>query len=408
MQNMSISIIEFSVENFKIFKEKATFSMLARKGEHSFESNGENLLKTSLIYGPNASGKSTLLNAFSLLKNGIIYSAYGPEGSDLPYTPFRLLNDNKQPSFCEIVFSLKNRIFKYNFSILKNSVVAENLFEILTDGKEKKYLTRKGQKIVLFSNFKKSEDIKIKTRKESLFLSAASQWNDELAIKIVEGFKSLNVISSLEDEVYQGYTIDLMKKNPKVKDRILNILQKADFSIADIEIKKIPVPENIRKQIMFSSKGAPTTMNAVFFSHDKFDSKNKKTGIEKINMGDESDGTEKFFKFLGPIVDTLENGRVLLIDEFDNSLHPFLTKLIVDLFEKNNPNNAQLIVTTHDTSLLSYKDDFNKEQFWFTEKDKFGAGRLFSLAEFKPRNDTEFSKKYLEGRFGALPFIDSL
>ena len=125
-------------------------------------------------------------------------------------------------------------------------------------------------------------------------------------------------------------------------------------------------------------------------------------------MGNESMGTQKFFDILGPIIDTIENDKVLFIDEFDNSLHPFLTKFIVDIFEKNNPKDAQLIVTTHDTSLLSYKDDFDKAQIWFTEKDKFGIGNLFSLAEFNLRNDTEYSKKYLEGRFGALPFIESL
>jgi len=144
----------------------------------------------------------------------------------------------------------------------------------------------------------------------------------------------------------------------------------------------------------------------IFFEHNKFDIKGTKIGTTKFNIGDESAGTQKFFDVLGPIVDTIENGKVLLVDEFDNSLHPYLTKFILDFFERNNPNNAQLIVTTHDTSLLSRKE-FNKEQFWFTEKDKFGAGNLFSLAEFKTqRNDTEFSQKYLKGRFGALPFID--
>ena len=159
--------------------------------------------------------------------------------------------------------------------------------------------------------------------------------------------------------------------------------------------------------LIVGAKNIPDKIDTVFFTHNKFDSKGNKIGIAKFNLGDESAGTQKFFDILGPIIDTLENGYVLFIDEFDNSIHPYLTKFIIDLFEKKNPQNAQLVVTTHDTSLLSYKELINKEQFWFTEKNKFGEGHLFSLAEFKTqRNDTEFSKKYLEGRFGALPFVD--
>ena len=140
---MKISIIEFSVENFKIFKKRVAFSMFARKSKHTFDSNGENLLKTSLTYGPNASGKSTLLQAFILLRNGVINSANNPEGSILPYQSFALSSKKDKPVFYEVIFSLNKKIFKYNFSILKNEIDTENLFEVLSSGKEKKYLIRK-------------------------------------------------------------------------------------------------------------------------------------------------------------------------------------------------------------------------------------------------------------------------
>jgi uncharacterized protein len=407
MQNMPISIIEFSIENFKIFKEKITFSMSTRKSNHSFEKNGLNLLKTSLIYGPNASGKSTLLEAFLILRNIIINSTNNSEGANLPYHPFLLSEKNNNPTFYEVIFVLENKIFRYNFSILEGKIFTENLFEILFTGKDKKYFLRKEQSFKLFNDFKKNKDIADKTRKEVLFLSAASQWNHKLAMKIVDGFKNINIISGLSIRNTRGYTVKLFKDTEKKKE-ILNFLKKADFCINDGIVEKIKLPDFVKKQMAIGFKEAPSKADTVFFSHSKFNSKNKKIGIEKFNMGDESAGTQKFFEILGPIIDTLENGKVLLIDEFDNSLHPLLTKFIIDLFEKNNPNNAQLIVTTHDTNLLSYKNNFIKDQFWFTEKDQFGAGKLFSLAEFESRNDTEFSKKYLEGRFGALPFIEPI
>ena len=406
---MKISLIEFSVENFKIFKKKVVFSMFARKSKHTFDNNGENLLKTSLIYGPNASGKSTLFQAFALLRNGIISSANNPEGSILPYQPFALSPVEDKPVFYEVVFSMGKKIFKYNFSILKNEIHTENLFEILSTKKEKEYLIRKKQNIKVFFDFKNSQDVaEVKTRKEVLFLSAASQWNNELAMQIVEGFKNINVISGPDSGNYRGYTMNLFKTGGGKKDKILDFLKKADFCIESGSVEKMKLPEFVRKQIsIVGTKDIPNEIDTIFFEHNKFDIKGTKIGTTKFNIGDESAGTQKFFDVLGPIVDTIENGKVLLVDEFDNSLHPYLTKFILDLFERNNPNNAQLIVTTHDTSLLSRKE-FNKEQFWFTKKNKFGAGNLFSLAEFKTqRNDTEFSQKYLEGRFGALPFIDS-
>jgi len=388
--------------------KRVVFSMFARKSEHTFNSNGENLLKTTLIYGPNASGKSTLFQAFMLLRNGVIKSANNPEGSILPYQPFALSSEKDKPVFCEVVFSMDKKIFKYNFSILKNEIMAENLFEVLAFDKEKEYLVRKKQNIKVFADFEKSKDVaEVKTRKEVLFLSSASQWNNELAMQIVEGFKSINVISGPDSGNYRGYTMKLFKDDGNKKDKILDFLKKADFCIENGIVEKMEIPEFIKKQMLtMGAKEIPSEVDTISFTHNKFDSEGSKIGITKFNIGDESIGTQKFFDVLGPIVDTLENGKVLFIDEFDNSLHPYLTKLIIDLFEKNNPKNAQLVVTTHDTSLLSHKE-LNKEQFWFTEKDKFGVGKLFSLAEFKTqRNDTEFSKKYLEGRFGALPFID--
>lgn len=405
---MKISILEFSVENFKIFKEKLTFSVFARKSEHTFEQNGQNLLKTSLIFGPNASGKSSLLNAFFLFRHGIMNSSANPEGSVLPYQPFILNTKKDAPVFFEAIFALDQKIFRYNFSFLKDRIITENLFEITITGKEKTHFSRTEQNTEVFLEFKKSKDVAdVKTRKEVLFLSAASQWNNTLAIQIIKGFENINVISGLDSNNYRGYTMKLFKDDGERKNRILDFLKKADFCIEDGVVEKMELPEFARQQMSFSQNisNIPSEVDTIFFSHAKFNAEGKKTGIAKFNLGDESAGTQKFFDILGPIVDTLDNGKVLFIDEFDNSLHPLLTKLIIDLFEKNNPNNAQLIVTTHDTSLLSYKD-LNKEQFWFTEKDKFGAAKIFSLAEFNLRNDVEFSKKYLEGRFGALPFID--
>jgi AAA15 family ATPase/GTPase len=403
---MKTSFIEFNVANFKIFKEKISFSMITRKSNHTFENNGEYLLRTSLIYGPNASGKSTLFEALHIMKNLILKSTDLNDDDKLPHLPF-LFSDKteNQPSFMEIVFSSDNRFFRYNFSILKDKVIEENLYEVLSNGDNTPYLVRKGQEIELFGEFEGGEDLKSKTKEKYLFLSVAEKWNNSLAVLVVQSIRNINVIKGVSDN--SDIVIKFLKDGRVKKDRVINLLKKADFFINDFNIKEEDVSGRL-KTVFETLEIKKEKIDRLFSVHEKFNESKDSLGGVEINFSDESFGTKSFFSILGPIIDTLDNGRVLFIDEFDSSLHPLLTKFIIDLFEKSNPNNAQLIVTTHDTSLLSYKDDFDKDQFWFTEKDKYGAGNLFCLDEFDIRNDTEYSKKYLEGRFGALPNIDFL
>jgi uncharacterized protein len=413
---MKISLIEFSVENYKIFKERATFSMVYRKNEgKTFDSNGENLLKTSLIYGPNASGKSTLLEAIKILKNLVRNSADSSEKNHLPYYPFLFSDERSRPSFFEMVFSLGEKVLRYNFSINADVVVAENLIDESSADEGKPLFIRSFQNIVLFDVLKtpSSQDIfNEKTKDSVLFISSASQWKIKLAESIVEAIKSIGIIDGSNDDEYRFFTVKKFKEDENMKLQILQYLKRADFHIVDGIFRQNPVtvPEELKKLFLGAGKTVPNFVDSIKFKHSKYNSNNEVVGYEMLDQSDESNGTQRFFNVLGPIIDTINNGEVLMIDEFDNCLHPDLTRFILSIFEKENPNNAQLIATTHDTSLLGRKDHLFRSQVWFTTKDKTGAAELFSLEEFKKeqdlRNDTEFQKKYLEGRFGALPFID--
>jgi len=416
---MQISLIEFSLENFKAFKDKATFSMVSRKNErHAFESNGENLLKTSLIYGPNASGKTSILEAFNHMRRFILLSANIPENqekTDLPHFPFLASEDSKsKPTSFEITFSLSGEhsgVYKYAFTVSQDCVVSEQLIEISSAGKEKEYISREKQNIVADYDFKDMKDLLSKIRKESLFLSTSAQLNNSFALTLINAFQSIIVISGIFTNAQQ-FTAKKFKTDDEYKGKILKYLKTADFCITgggtqEVDLQGFQVKNEDGKMSFEQVKGKD---DMLFFEHPVFDSGDKEIDVFKLNLLQESNGTQKFLSILGPVIDALESGRVILVDEFDNSLHPLLTKFILDLFgsEQVNNKNAQFIATTHDTSLLSYKGDFLKDQFWFTEKDKHGAARLFSLAEFNMRNDTEYSRKYLEGRFGALPFIGSV
>lgn len=402
---MSFSLVEFSVENFKIFKNKATFSMLWRKSKNKnyvFEKNWERLLKSSLIYWPNSSGKSTILDAIKYFKF-LIKRSVDISNDKMPYEPFMLSDKKNSPTFLEMIFALNDNFYKYNFSLNNKKILSENLFEIWLNGSQNKILARNEKKIEVYNEFEQSRDVKAKTKNNSLFLTAASLRNNSLAIDIVKEISEIEVFSSHSSSEYWSITLNALKWK-QWKKSILDYLQKADFCIQNIEVKEVKIPKETREKFWIPEK--VKHFNKIDFIHPVFDDEKVIVGEHRFSIHEESDWTKKFFEILWPVIDVLEWWGVLCIDEFDNSLHPLLTKFIIDLFHTNNPKNAQLIVTTHDVNLLSYKTDFDKDHFWFTEKSKYWDARLYSLAEFKLRNDTEYQKKYLEWRFGGLPFID--
>jgi uncharacterized protein len=407
------SIIEFSVQNWGPFEQRATFSMAARKKDgHTFVTNGENLLRTSLIYGPNASGKTSILDALYQFKTALNSSANTQEDENeekLPYNPHLGTDEGVgAPSFLEAVFSIDDSetdgVYKYNFSVLKNKIVEENLIEISKNGTERVLLNRRGQQIEADKNFREIADFLAKQgnlRDDALLMSLFAQLNHKFAVLIVNTFsKRIAVITGISDMAkmdYWEFTLNSFKDNADFRRKTLNLLKKADFCIGDGKVRSVKAKE---------STGGIKEILTIFFSHPASREGGEKPSTFEIPLMAESQGTRSFFFILGPILDALEWGKILFIDELDNSLHPLLTKFIIELFESEevNKKNAQLVATTHDVSLLANKN-LIKDQFWFTEKDNQGSAKLFSLAEFELRNDTEYAKKYLEGRFGALPLI---
>jgi hypothetical protein len=216
---------------------------------------------------------------------------------------------------------------------------------------------------------------------------------------------------------YKGYTINQLKKE-NIKKQIIDYLKSVDTGIIDLSFQETNIHEDDLPEELSNSlkeeilKQKATVINTL---HPKFDKEMGNISMVSFNLEEnESEGTKKFFALTGPLIDTLENGKVLIIDEFDARLHPVISQFIINLFNSNehNPKNAQLIIATHDTNLLS-KKFFRRDQIWFTEKDRFGATDLYSLLEFKTdknktiRNDEQYEKNYLQGRYGAIPFINA-
>lgn len=420
-------LIEFSVGNYRSFKEKVTFSMVAAEivaQDKKLDQNNvflvsENfkLLKSAAIYGANASGKSNLAKALEFMRWFMINSSKDTQSTDLIRVErFRLSTETDlEPSFFEIVFLLNGQKYRYGFEATPEQVISEWLFYV-PNLRETKLFERDGDKIESTKKYNNPEGLKKITRKNALFLSVCAQFNVEIAENILESLRKINIISGLIDQQYKMITIDFLLGKQKF-DNIIQLIRNLDLGIQDIYVNKrditydiLPnhIPDELKNIIL---KNGPVTGTEVQTIHTKFDNQGNIVSHELFNLeAQESEGTQKIFSLAGPLVDTLEEGKVLIIDEFDARLHPLISREIVQLFNSNNsnPKNAQLIFMTHDTNLLSNKL-FRRDQIWFTEKNRYGATDLYSLVEYKGvRNDASFENDYIRGKYGAIPYIHNL
>ncbi|MBI5208129.1 MAG: ATP-binding protein [Candidatus Firestonebacteria bacterium] len=413
-------LLQFTVGNFLSFNDPVTLSMVASSiKEHEntnlFVENKIKLLKSAAIYGANASGKSNLIKALSFMKKFVFISSKETQATEeIEIANFKLSTetDNK-PSFFEIVFINENIIYRYGFEADKKNIQKEWLFQT-GSGREAKLFKREKNNFELGSYFKEGEGKENITRNNALFLSVVAQFNGEISKKILEWFAKLKIISGL-NEGYSGFTIDKIKE-PEFKNKILNFLKIADLGIEDInstETKISPesLPQNTPEFLKTSALKDELKNVEINTFHKKYNSDKNFLLLEKFDLeNEESEGTKKFFAISAPIIDTLMRGYTLIIDELDSRLHPILSQHIINLFNSSqNSLNAQLIFASHDTNLLN-KEFLRRDQIWFTEKDKYGATKLYSLVEYKigldkVRNDSLYSKNYILGKYGAVPYV---
>ncbi len=418
--------IEFSVGNYRSFKEQVTFSMVAANLVAQDKKLDENnvfevdddlkLLKSAAIYGANASGKSNLAKALSFMKWFMINSSKETQSTEkIGVERFKLSTETEtQPSFFETVFLMNAKRYRYGFEVTHDKVVSEWLFYV-PKSRETKLFERKLDNISVSKTYK-ADGIPQKTRHNALFFSVSAQFNVEIAKKILDWLTNrVNIVSGLDDTGYRGYTVRCLINNQN-QDEIIHLLKKLDLGFANLKVEQSEVtvdslpselPDEIKDLILKNGRIKATTVHTL---HGKFDEKENPVSTEMFDLDEqESEGTQKVFAIAGPLVDTLKNGKVLIIDEFDARIHPLISRAIVELFNstETNPSNAQLIFMTHDTNLLS-NQLLRRDQIWFTEKNRYGATDLYSLAEYKVRNDASFESDYIKGRYGAIPYIGNL
>ncbi len=391
-------LIEFKFRNFKSFKDETSFLMTSVSSfkEH-YEKNiiplekEFDLLKTSAVYGLNAGGKSNFIYAMLYMK-GIIHDSFSDslkKEEDKRDHDFQFkLNKSSEDAdtMFEVSFLINKTIFRYGFEINGHEIKKEWLYKKLE--RENPLFIRTGNNFQINkTGFKEGSKYKNDVNQNVLFISHLAQNNQSLSRTIFDWFINVNVLSGLSEYNYSKFTAKLLKNDVAFKNWI-------SLALKYLEINNIEAGEEEGEIVTY---------------HNKYDENNFLIdSIPFLVAEKESQGTRKLIHLLGPIYDTIKNGRILFIDEFDSRLHPNLTKKLLQLFNEFNIRGAQLIFTGHDVSLLD-KNILRRDQIWFINKDQFGVSELYSLSEINAktvRNTSSFDKKYLENKFGASDTLE--
>lgn len=421
-------LVQFSVGNYTVFRDEACLMLFASnydkttlEEENVFEvpGFGLRLLKSAVVYGANASGKTKLIEAARFMRTFVLSSSKeSQQGERIGVEPFRLNAATAgQPSRFEVVFIEQEALFRYGFEVTAQAVVREWLYH-RPHTKEVEIFTRKGQTFETHPRQFRKGDLLAKeglVRPNALMLSVAAQFNVPIATTAVEWFRKFRQLSGLRAEEYMGFS---MAKAEGMKAKMLALLREADLGIEDFRVEQhdadsLPdqMPEALKTFIREQIAKGDTVFAGVRTVHTIYDEAGRATGREVFDLDwQESAGTRKFFSLLGPVLHTLEHGEVLFVDELDSRLHPHLVQRLVALFHSKttNPGNAQFVFNTHSPYLLG-AGLFRRDQVWFVEKDRAGAASLYSLASFKTdeggRKTDNFEANYLQGRYGAVPVM---
>lgn len=420
-------LIEFSVANYRCFRDRVTLSLEAepRISERDKTVDARNiahtpqgdLLRVVGIYGANASGKSNLVRALRGLRSLVLNSAReGQAGDRLPVDPFRLDPASlDEPSEVEVVFSEGDTQIRYGFAATKERVEREWLLARAADDEEEQgWFDRTFEAYAAGPQWQRDVSLEQKTRPEALHLSVAAAFNHPAATRILTWFRRLRFIDGSETEGFARTTKLLGEEafGPSIR----SLMRRLDFGIEDL---RVVVPERTLDARVYdavlrrlSERQAEEFMNARLPPRVL----TIRGGVEFDLDQDESAGTVKAFELAGPLVEALAAGNIVIIDELDARLHTLLSKQLVELFQdpKTNPHDAQLIFASHDTNLLT-RTLLRRDQLWFVEKSrKSQASHLYSLAELRlddgkaVRNDARYEVDYLQGKYGAIPFFGNL
>ena len=415
-------LLQYYFSNYRSFEGEGILDMRAsgsnELSSHIRNSLNEKVLPVTAIYGANASGKSSVFEAFQFMTFCVLESlSFSDDNKKNSYKlkvdSFKFSDSRDKPSEFEINYidkkGKKELYYNYGFKIDNSGILEEYLASNTKTGvkrnEEYTYIFRRerNQKLYLDSSIEKfRENLEISLKDKTLLVSLGAKLNIDDFIRVRTWFINAEVINfsnSLYGIFLENTLSDNIIESEKVRKNLVSFINSFDDSIIDIEVEKI------------SAIDESDSDNYRVFTVHKSD---KGTSTARISMNEESSGTKKMFSLYQTLLDVLEKGTVLFADELDIKLHPLLLRNILLTFtdKEKNPNNAQLIFTTHNTIYMDM-NLLRRDEIWFVEKDN-GVSNLYSLDDItnekgeKVRKDSNYEKHYLLGNYGAIPNLKSL
>lgn len=372
-------LLQFSVTNYRSVRETATLSMKASADTSMrssvFSPDGKkNLLPVMTIYGANASGKTNVLRSLLLMREMVCGEYASPlKGEKLRYEPFSFSSESAPTSF-DILYYHDGIRYSYGFTYDSERIISEYLYH-WPNGREALVFSREGDSYRFQEDIQEQKTLAGRTPYNRLYLTVSNEWNSRETEKAFLWFRT-----KLRCEDGEETTLASIKKGNGDKDSVLREMATADLGIVDM---------NYENGTLYTTHRVGEHCYSLPFDM-------------------ESAGTRKYFSHLGVWLEALQNGETILVDELCSSLHPLMTRHLINMFQSPDVNrtHAQLIFTTHDVGLLDLRL-LRRDEIWFTEKDENTMEtRLFALTDFSPRRGENIEKGYLLGRFGAVPFIN--
>ncbi|WP_010245745.1 AAA family ATPase [Acetivibrio cellulolyticus] len=412
-------LVMFKVKNYTSFKNESILDMRAtayvQHPTHVIPVNDNfGLLKTTALYGANASGKSNLISAMFFFEQYIFSQfinkkeneeiEHGEAGMNMKLEPFTLSDKGNEASEFDIIFLRNGKQIQYGFECTHKEVLNEWMFI-----DDKKVFERTGTELSFGSKYQKMLGAYKKLPAERLYIAVLEYFLDEEAKEIILGdfisffHEEYNVFTEiLFESTVKGLAgiVGLSKKlvsNKAYREKVEHYLR-----LIDVGIKRLDVQ---METIVNERTGKKKKEKVVRTVHDVYDENGNVVGEKLFDLRQESTGTLRFLAYIQNVIEMISGGGVFIVDEMSARLHPLLSKLIVDIFCSSQNQKAQLIFTTHDISLLNY-NQFRRDEVVFVDKNERGESALYALSDLKVREDATFSKDYLQGKYGAIPIFN--
>ena len=396
---------QFSVTNHRSIRERTTISLLATRDSSlrdcilspdetqrasrsaSRPYGSKALVPVLALYGANAAGKSNLIHALLLMRSFVAGEYARPlKDAPLPQEPFAFTEGHSLPTTLEVIYYFEGIKYAYGFSFDRKKIIEEYLYH-WPNGREALIFSRTGNNYQFRENISEQQTLAGRTPENRLYLVSSNEWNCPQTAKAYLWFT--RKLSDLSGETLSfDQTLAALKQGENLKGKILHEMLVADLGIVDIRISdSSDIPQITMVHQLQTTEGDVKQY--------------------PLLLSQESQGTQRFFSRIGSWIQALEMGGVLIVDEIEASLHPLLTRHLIETIQDKsvNRNQAQLIFTTHDVGLLD-QNLLRRDQIWFAQKDeKTAETEIYALTDFSPRKSENISRGYLQGRYGAIPFI---